>query len=238
MLKLDRLEIRQGGFSLCADLTLEQGARCAIIGPSGAGKSTLLGAIAGFVPVQSGRVLWQGVDITAQGPSARPIAILFQDNNLFPHLSVFQNVALGLRPSLRLNTSDRAQVLAVLARVGLEGFDNRRPGQLSGGQQGRVAIARLLLQRRPLVLLDEPFSALGPALKAEMLELTGTICAETGATLLMVTHDMQDARSLAPLTVLVAEGRAQGPFATDRLLAEPPPALRSYLGREAGGGQA
>jgi thiamine transport system ATP-binding protein len=114
--------------------------------------------------------------------------------------------------------------------VGLKGFDTRRPAQLSGGQQSRVALARVVLQGKPLVLLDEPFSALGPALKVEMLQLVADICAEAGATLLMVTHDIADARAIADKTILVADGVAEGPFETGHLLDNPPAALRAYLG--------
>ncbi|TVP71823.1 MAG: ATP-binding cassette domain-containing protein [Rhodobacteraceae bacterium] len=230
MLELDGLEIRQDDFTLRADWSLAPGTLCAIIGPSGAGKSTLLGALAGFVPLSAGRVLWEGRDITGAMPSARPVSILFQDNNLFPHLSASENVALGLRPSLRLSASERAQVEAALARVGLTGFGARRPAQLSGGQQGRVALARVLLQGKPLILLDEPFAALGPALRAEMLALVAGICRETGATLLMVSHDVSDARVIAGQTVLVADGIAHPPQATEALFNAPPEALRAYLG--------
>lgn len=230
VLELDDLRLLQEDFSLSASWRIAPGALVAVIGPSGAGKSTLLGAVAGFVPVSGGRVLWQGSDITRASPSARPVSILFQDNNLFPHLTAFQNVALGLRPSLRLTADERGQVEAALARVGLEGFGARRPAQLSGGQQSRVALARVLLQRRPLVLLDEPFAALGPALRMEMLGLVAEICRETGATLLMVSHDIRDAEAIADHLVLVSDGVALGPVPTAEMLADPPAALRRYLG--------
>lgn len=230
MLELDQVRITQDDFTLAADWAIPAGALVAVIGPSGAGKSTLLGAVAGFVPVSEGRVLWQGGEITQASPSGRPVSILFQDNNLFPHLSAFQNVALGVKPSLRLTADERAQVEAALARVGLEGFGARRPAQLSGGQQSRVALARVLLQRKPLVLLDEPFAALGPALRMEMLGLVAEICRETGATLLMVSHDIRDAEAIADHLVLVSDGVAQAPALTTQMLADPPEALRNYLG--------
>ena len=230
MLRFEGLEIVQTGFRLRADLEVARGARVGVIGPSGAGKSTLLGAISGFVPVQSGQMMWEGASLLALSPSARPVSILFQDNNLFPHLTVAENVALGLRPSLRLNAGERARVGDALARVGLGGMEGRRPAQLSGGQQGRVALARVLLRARPILLLDEPFAALGPALKAEMLRLVAEICDETGATLLMVTHDVSDVEAIADQTLLVADGAVSGPHATQALLADPPPSLRAYLG--------
>jgi thiamine transport system ATP-binding protein len=230
MLTLEGVRIELGGFALDADLSVADGGRVAVIGPSGAGKSTLLGAIAGFVPVKSGQITWDGVRIDTLPSAQRPMSILFQDHNLFPHLSVFQNVALALDPDLRLSGAQRQKVDEALAATGLHGLADRKPAQLSGGQIGRAALARVLLRARPLILLDEPFSALGPALKAQMLALVAQIAAENGATVLMVTHDPADARVLCPQIIVVAEGRAQPPQDTVALLADPPPVLAAYLG--------
>jgi len=229
MLELDGLEIVQGDFRLTADWSVPEGARVAVIGPSGGGKSTLLGAVAGFVG-HMGAIRWRGGRIDPLPPAARPLSILFQDHNLLPNLTAFRNVALGIDPRLRLDAGQRAQVRAALAEVGLEGLEDRRPAQLSGGQMGRVALARALLRDRPVLLLDEPFAALGPGLKAEMLDLVARICAERALTLLMVTHDPADARRLCPLTVLVDQGRADPPAPTAALLDDPPAGLRAYLG--------
>ena len=231
MLKLEQVTIRQGDFVLAADFTVEAGRRVAVMGPSGAGKSTLLNAIAGFLPLASGRILCAGEDIGRLRPGARPMTVLFQDNNLFPHLTVSQNVGLGLRPDLRLDEAERQQVAAALADVGLEGLGARRPAALSGGQAGRVALARALLRRRPLLLLDEPFAALGPALREEMLALVARIAAETAATVLMVTHDPADAERLADEVIVVDDGTAFPPHPTAALLANPPSALARYLGQ-------
>ncbi|WP_417589227.1 ATP-binding cassette domain-containing protein [Pararhodobacter oceanensis] len=230
MLTLDAVTITQDDFTLRADFRVDAGARVAIIGPSGAGKSTLVGAIAGFVPLAQGRVLWEGARIDTLPPAKRPLSILFQDNNLLPHLSVFDNVALGVNPNLRLSAPERASVLQALEQVGLEGFEARKPAQLSGGQISRTALARVLLRARPLIVLDEPFAALGPALKAEMLDLVESIAAQNRATVLMITHDPEDARRLCPKTIVVARGETQGPTPTDVLLADPPPDLAEYLG--------
>ncbi|WP_204112527.1 thiamine ABC transporter ATP-binding protein [Shimia biformata] len=230
MLKLESLTIAQGDFALSADFEVTAGQRMAVIGPSGAGKSTLLSVIAGFFAPVGGRVLWQGQDMTGTAPGKRPIAMLFQDANLFPHLSVTQNVGLGLRPDLRLSAEQKQAVTDALDRVGLDGFGARKPAALSGGQQSRVALARILVMNRPLLLLDEPFAALGPALKAEMLDLVAALLDETGATLMMVSHDPEDARRIAPHTVLVADGVAHAPQPTGPLLDNPPPSLRAYLG--------
>jgi thiamine transport system ATP-binding protein len=230
LLELEALSAARGDFRLTADWTLAPGRIAAVLGPSGGGKSTLLDVVAGFLAPQAGRVLWQGRDLTPLAPGARPVAMLFQDNNLFPHLTAAENVALALTPKRRLAPEQRDRVEAALDRVGLSGFGARRPAQLSGGQQGRVALARALLQRKPLLLLDEPFSALGPAQRGEMLDLVAELARAEGATVLMVTHAPEDARRVADAVVLVAEGRAAAPAPTEALFADPPPALRAYLG--------
>ncbi len=230
MLRLEDVAISQGGFRLAADVALPTGAIAAVLGPSGAGKSTLLNAIAGFLTPERGRVLWDGADLTPLAPGARPVSVIFQDQNLFPHLTAFENVALGLSPSLRLTPGDRARVEEALARTGLEGLGPRRPSELSGGQQSRVALARMVLRGKPLALLDEPFSALGPALKAEMLDLVAALARDEGLTLMMVTHDPDDAKRIASHVILVDEGRAHPPAETGPLFADPPEGFRRYLG--------
>lgn len=230
MLTLENLRITQGDFTLAANWSVPAGKRLAIIGPSGAGKSTLLMAIAGFVALKAGQVTWDGADMAGLAPGVRPLSILFQDQNLFPHLTVAQNLGLGLSPRLALTPAQHDQIAEVLARVGLSGLGARKPGALSGGQQGRVALARALLRARPILLLDEPFAALGPALKAEMLDLVVEVTAGSGATLLMVTHDPADAKRIADQTVLVVKGVAHAPQETTAFFENPPPALKDYLG--------
>lgn len=230
MLQLEKLEIVYDDWRLTADLTLERGSATALIGPSGAGKSTLIAAIAGFTTPASGRILWEGRDLTPLQPGERPITLVFQEHNLFAHLTAAQNVGLGLRPDLRLGRDGWARVEAALATVGLAGLGPRRPAALSGGERSRVALARALLRDRPLLILDEPFAALGPALRDEMLDLVDRIRTEQGATLLMVTHQPQDALRIAPQTVVIDAGRALPPARTAALLADPPPALAAYLG--------
>lgn len=230
MLKLEDCRILNGGYAVEADLEIQTGSCTAVIGPSGAGKSTLVEAIAGFLPLTRGEIRWQGTDMVGEPPGKRPVAMLFQDGNLFPHLSAAQNVGLGLRASLRLSDADWQKVEAALARVGLSGMGARKPASLSGGQQSRVALARVLVQGRDILLLDEPFAALGPALKAEMLDLVAELARESGATVLMVSHEPADARRIADQVVLVAEGRAHPPQPTAELLDNPPPTLKAYLG--------
>lgn len=230
MLTFERLCVRQGDFTLTADWAATKGERIALIGPSGAGKSTLLMTIAGFVIPESGRVLWQGKDLAALPPGKRPVTILFQDQNLFAHLTVAQNLGLGLSPDLRLSKDDWKKVEKAAERVGLAGLAHHKPGMLSGGQAGRAALARALLRARPILLLDEPFAALGPALRAEMLELVIEVAKETGALAIMVSHDPRDVRAFAHRTALVADGIAAAPVETRVLFSDPPKALRDYLG--------
>ncbi|WP_170605580.1 thiamine ABC transporter ATP-binding protein [Ruegeria arenilitoris] len=230
MLRLDECVIANGDFVLRANLEVADASCVAIIGPSGAGKSTLLEAIAGFRDVKGGRIFWDGEDLTKRPPGKRPVASLFQDNNLFPHLSAEQNVSLGIRPNGRVSKDERALVASALGRVGLLGMGTRKPFELSGGQQSRVALARVLVQQRDLLLLDEPFAALGPALKAEMLDLVAQLISGTNKTLLMISHDPQDARRITNKSILVADGIAHPPEPTEHLLNNPPPSLRDYLG--------
>ena len=171
MLELEGVTVRAGEFALAADLTVARGTRVAVMGPSGAGKSTLLAGIAGFAETV-GAILWDGSRIDGLAPGRRPAASLFQEGNLFPHLTAARNVALGIRPDGRLDAAGWERVAEALGRVGLEGLEDRRPDALSGGQRARVALARVSVQSKPLILLDEAFSALGPALRAEMLDLT------------------------------------------------------------------
>ena len=212
------------------ELAVEHGGFTAVIGPSGAGKSTLLSLIGGFERPSGGRVTVDGFDITALAPAARPCTTMFQDHNLFAHLDVEKNVGLGLDPGLRLDEAQRAEIAQALADVGLTGFEQRLPGQLSGGERQRVAIARCLVRHRPILLLDEPFAALGPGLRREMLDLVRALRDRVGLTVLMVTHDPEDARYAAERTAFIAGGRVVMVDATERVLGSTLPEVRAYLG--------
>lgn len=227
MLRFEQVSLAREGFDLSADFAVSAGLT-AVIGPSGAGKSTLLDAVSGLLMPRGGRVLWEGRDLAALGPGERPVGILFQDNNLFPHLDIARNVAFGLSPTGRLTAAQTMRRDAVLDQVGLSSMAQRRPGQLSGGQQSRAALARILVSDRPIVLLDEPFSALGPGLKAEMLGLVETLLGQR--TILMVTHDPEDARAHAERAIFVDGGMAAAPVDIGPFFADPPAGLRAYLG--------
>lgn len=230
-LQVSGLQLAWPQMRLHFDLCVAPGTCTALIGPSGAGKSTLLAAIAGFEQAQAGRVCIDGVDVTDWPAWRRPVTTVFQEHNLFTHLDVAANVGLGLDPGLRLDGAQRAQVEAALVEVGLAGLGARLPGALSGGERQRVALARALVRRRPLLLLDEPFAALGPALRRDMLGLVDELRRAQGLTVLLVSHHPQDARVAAVRTAFVMDGRILVEDDTQVLLGGGgPPQLASYLG--------
>ena len=225
MLTCDGLVLEQGDFRLTGDVAFAAGQVTAVMGASGAGKSTLLSAIAGFVEPAAGQITWDKDTISTRAPGKRPVSILFQDNNLFPHLTVAENVALGLG-----KIKDPARVESVLAQVGLADYLSRKPAELSGGQQSRVGIARMMIAARPVILLDEPFAALGPGLKDEMLDLTRQMLVGTERTILMVTHDPDDARRAADAIAWIEDGDVQDPRPTSEIFTDPPASMKAYLG--------
>ena len=216
---------------MCFDLAVEAGAFLAVIGPSGAGKSTLLNLIAGFDAPLAGAIRLMGADVAGTAPAVRPVTIVFQEHNLFPHLDVWSNVALGKSPSLSLDAASESEVHKALTRVGLSGFGKRKPKELSGGERQRVALARALVRDRPILLLDEPFAALGPALRRDMLGLVRELWRERALTVVLVSHDPADARMAATEVAFLHAGRIlrHGPMA--RVLdATDLPELTTYLG--------
>jgi len=198
-------------------LSVRQGEMIAVLGPSGAGKSTLLNLVAGFLQPANGRITIEGQDHTHTPPAARPVSMLFQENNLFSHLTVRQNIGLGMHPGLRLNAGQQQKLSDIAAQMGIGDLLARLPGELSGGQRQRVALARCLVREQPILLLDEPFSALDPALRQEMLLLVKEVCERQGLTMLMVSHSVEDAVRIAPRSVVIADGRIAWDGDTEQL---------------------
>ena len=206
MLELQQLHVCQGQNNFCFDAILPIEQCTALVGASGAGKTTLLNTLAGFVTPTSGKLLWQGQDLVPQLPAQRPFTSLFQEHNLFAHLDLFTNVGLGIDPGLRLTENQRQAVEEALVQVGLAGMGKRLPGSLSGGQRQRAALARALVRRQPWLLLDEPFSALDPGLRMEMIDLVADLQERNKLSLVLVTHDPEEALQLASEVIFIAEG--------------------------------
>jgi thiamine transport system ATP-binding protein len=207
MIGLEAVHYLSEDFSADFNFDVARGEFVAVIGPSGAGKSTLLSVIAGFDTPQSGHILLDGKDMTKASPSERPVTILFQDHNTFAHLDLWTNVALGISPSLKLDTAEKQAVNDALARTGLAALARRKPGEISGGERQRVAIARALLRGEPILLLDEPFAALGPALRREMLDLVKELQKEKDYTVMLVSHHPEDALYAATRTAFLSNGQ-------------------------------
>ena len=230
MIRAEGLHLVGDSFALSASFELEAGSLTALIGPSGAGKSSLLDTMAGFLRPQSGALWLNGRDHTVTAPSDRPVSLLFQDDNLFPHLTVAENIGLGVRSDLRLSSGDHRRVTEIQERLGLAGLGERLLRALSGGQVSRAALARALLRDRSILLLDEPFAALGPAMRVDLASLLRDIQRERGLTTVIVTHQPEDAVRVAEQVMVVAKGAVDGPIPVERLTDDPPDALADYLG--------
>ncbi|MFP3029324.1 MAG: thiamine ABC transporter ATP-binding protein ThiQ [Arsenophonus sp.] len=207
MIKLDQLVYCYENLTMQFNFQVNKAERVAILGPSGAGKSTLLDLIAGFQYPKHGEIWLNSQNHTAIAPSKRPVSILFQENNLFSHLTVWQNIALGISPNLRLDRIQDRIVKQIIEQVSLNNCITRLPSQISGGQRQRTALARCLIRQKQILLLDEPFSALDPSLRNEMLTLLKQVCNERQLTLLMVSHILEDISQLTTRSIVITDGK-------------------------------
>jgi len=190
-------------------LTVEKGELLSLLGPSGCGKTTTLRTIAGFIMAEKGQVFVNGRDYTKLPPNKRNIGLVFQTYALFPHLSVFDNVAYGLKRR-KVGREEMAQrIKEVLALVSLTGFENRLPSELSGGQRQRVALARSIVIEPDLLLLDEPLSNLDAKLREEMRAELSRLQHQLGITMIYVTHDQIEALSLSSRIIIMNEGNIE-----------------------------
>ena len=228
MLKLN-FSLKESYLTISTNISLEPDKIYAVVGPSGAGKSTFLNLISGFASISSGSIVWNGKEISNLPPAKRNVSILFQDNNLFPHLSVWRNLALAVTHWPKISRNNEEKLKAVMSEVGILGLENRKPSQLSGGQQSRVALARVLLQKNKILLLDEPFSALGPSLKDQMLELIKKNAKNKKLLVLMVTHEPADAKKVASQTLVVKDKKVHPPLITEKALDPINGPLADYL---------
>lgn len=179
----------------------------AILGPSGSGKTTLLRALAGFESLDSGQIILDGQDVVDVPPNKRPVNLMFQSYALFPHMTVFDNVAYGLRREHQPANDVKERVNSLLETVGLRDLATRRPHQLSGGQKQRVALARAIVKRPKILLLDEPLSALDRKVRGDMQLELKRLQHEVGITFVVVTHDQEEAMSMADRIAVMDEGR-------------------------------
>ncbi len=223
MLQLSDVTVRYGDTTAVDDVSLDlaTGQVLAVLGPSGCGKSTLLRAVAGLEPVASGSIAWDGTDLAGTPTHRRGFALMFQDGQLFAHLTVARNVAYALR--LRRTPASRmaARVGELLELVGLAGYDERLPGTLSGGERQRVALARALAVEPRLILLDEPLSALDTTLRERLAGDLRAILRAAGTTALLVTHDHEEAFALADRLAVMRDGRVVQSGAIDEVWREP-----------------
>jgi thiamine transport system ATP-binding protein len=205
-IRLESVTAELGSRAFHYDLALEGPGIVAVTGPSGSGKSTLFHLAAGFEAPKSGRILLNGEDVTGLPPGKRPLTYIFQDHNLFAHLDVFTNIALGISPSLSLSLSDRARITQALSDVGLGGFESRMTQALSGGERQRVAFARALVRRRPFLLLDEAFASLDESLRLGMGMLLKTLQQDHQMMVLMISHHPEEIVRLADRVVEIQDG--------------------------------
>jgi ABC-type Fe3+/spermidine/putrescine transport system ATPase subunit len=202
---------RYGTFSavLPLDLEFDEGDFLAILGPSGCGKTTLLKMLGGFVEPSEGTILISGQDVTRLPPEKRPTNMVFQGYGLFPHMTIRQNVGYGLRIAGRPKAEVDARVSDMLKLVQMDAFADKSPPELSGGQQQRIALARALIMRPKVLLLDEPFAALDLKLRHAMQDELRRLHKEIGGTFVFVTHDQAEAMSLASKVVVMSRGRVE-----------------------------
>jgi len=206
VLEIDDVRLVLGEARFRFSLDVDSGVPHVLLGRSGSGKSTLLNLVAGFVEPDAGDIRWEGRSLLGLAPDVRPVNTLFQHHNLFAHLSVAQNVGLGLHPGLRLSAEDRTRVHDALDEVGLAAHAKKRPPDLSGGERQRVALARCLLRRKPILLMDEPFGALDDATRHDMLALTRDVLASYTPCTIVVTHDTDDATALGARVLRLVDG--------------------------------
>ncbi|OPX55230.1 thiamine transport system ATP-binding protein [Oceanospirillum multiglobuliferum] len=199
-LVISQLEVYLEQYRLFYDLNIVEGECLAIQGRSGVGKTTLLQTIAGFERAKSGAIYWQGQNILQLAPHERPVSMLFQEHNLFEHLSVIKNLSLGFADVL-----PKEQLIKAAERLGVYGQLNKMPAELSGGQRQRIGLIRTLLRPEPIILLDEPFAELDSDTRQIAAEWTREVAQQQGKTLLVVTHQDEDVERLADRCLVLGD---------------------------------
>lgn len=220
-----------GDMNMCFNLQVNAGEILSVIGSSGSGKTTLLNLIAGFNQPISGEILINNQDMSKLSIAKRSVTTVFQAHNLFPHLDVFTNIAIGIKPSLKLSLEEKEQIHQALENVGLNDLAKRLPRQLSGGQQQRVALARVLVRKQDVLLLDEPLAALGPAMREEIIELIKALVAKEKMAALFVSHQPSDALLASTRCAFIHQGKVLELADCETLLNNPNHSeIKEYLG--------
>ena len=204
-LSASKCQIKNGEFSVQCDFSVEIGNHLSLFGPSGSGKSSVLLGLAGFLPIIDGDLIYDDKSISKIEPKDRPFDLLFQENNLFPHLTVSKNILLGLGAKAKMDSQNSHTVNEILDLVGLYKERNRLPQNISGGQRSRAAIARSLIRKKPILLLDEPIAALDFELKNEILSLLLRVSRKNNLSIILVSHDPRDVQYLGGDVVLFSE---------------------------------
>lgn len=232
MLELRNFEIEAPIRLKSAPLALSAGKSYALIGPSGAGKSTFFQTIAGFQSQFSGDILWNAQRLNDLAPSQRPISYLFQRHNLFTHLSLRQNIGLGMRADLKLSEHEWREVDELMEELHIKNQASLLPRALSGGQSARGATARVILQKRDIVLFDEPFSALGPAQTQEIRELVMSRLKTQNRILIFVSHQLENISHWADEILWLDEGKIEAPKPANQFFVNASNRVKRYFGEQ------
>ncbi|MDO4290650.1 MAG: ATP-binding cassette domain-containing protein [Eggerthellaceae bacterium] len=228
---IENVRVRRGSFTLALnELSIRPREIFSILGTTGSGKTVLMESIAGAFPLNEGRILLDGKDVSSLPIQQRHLGILYQDYALFPHLTVAENIAYGLRHNGLSADAAHSRVADIMERFGISHLADRHPGIISGGESQRTALARALVLEPSILLLDEPFSALDPSTKLRMYDLMREVHAQYDCTIVFVTHDFNEARTLADRIGIILNGRMRVVCTPDDLFTQTDPDIRRFLG--------
>ena len=218
-IQIHNFSAKRGKFYLePVNLTVNAHEVMAILGRTGSGKTVLLEAIAGMFPGDTGEILYDGIDVCSIRPGNRKLGLVYQDQALFPHLTVYDNIAFGMKMHRFSKADQRSAILDIAKSLGIDHLLDRYPQTLSGGERQRTALARAIVLKPELLLLDEPFSALDPSTKVQLYRLFRRIHEKYNCTIIFVTHDFHEAITLADRVGILLDGRLRAVVSADRLM--------------------